>query len=431
MNRPIRFTRTATLAVLAVIGLTASCTMKNQERPPLTGPSEFGTSIVVTVTPDVLRLDGASQALVTVTARDRTGSPVRDLSLIVEISVAGVKADYGSLSARNIVTGSDGRATFVYTAPAAPSGPSVDPNTTVDILVTPLGFDAANSVTRLASIRLIASGVVIPADGLSPYFVASTLTPTDHQNVLFDACNDPARICSPSNNPIATYSWNFGDGETATGKSTTHSFDDPGTFAVTLTVTDFQGRSASTSQTVDVAGGTAPSASFLTSPTTPRVGENVNFNASASRPASGRTIRTYDWDFGDGFQKTTTGPVTAHDYLSVGTFSVTLVVTDDAGRAAVANGTVTVGSDSPTADFTFSQTPPTATHTIQFNSATSSAVTGRTIASYNWDFGDGQSSTLASPAHPYALGAGTYNVTLTVTDSAGKTGHVTKTVTVL
>ena len=69
------------------------------------------------------------------------------------------------------------------------------------------------------------------------------------------------------------------------------------------------------------------------------------------------------------------------------------------------------------------------THTIQFNSSGSSASPGRTITSYFWDFGDGTSSTLASPSHPYAAAA-SYNVTLTVTDSAGKTGRVTKTVAV-
>ena len=64
---------------------------------------------------------------------------------------------------------------------------------------------------------------------------------------------------------------------------------------------------------------------------------------------------------------------------------------------------------------------------IQFVGLVASA--GRTIASYSWDFGDGGSSTLASPSHTYAAGA-SYNVTLTVTDSAGKIGRVTKTVQV-
>jgi PKD repeat protein len=260
----------------------------------------------------------------------------------------------------------------------------------------------------------------------------SNSSPADHQNLLFDACNDPTKPpCSPANNPIASYSWSFGDGGSASGRSATHSYNSPGTFVATLTITDFVGRSASASQTIDVAGGDVPTASFTTSPANPAVAQTVNFNGAASKPATGRTIRTYDWDFGDGAQASTGGPTAAHAYSAAGTYTVTLVVTDDAGRTATATGTVTVASDSPTADFTFAQLPPTTTHTVQFNSAPSSAVTGRTIVSYNWDFGDGTlPSTLASPAHTYS-GPASYNVTLTVTDSAGKTGRVTKSVPVL
>jgi len=405
--------------------MSASCTMKNQDPPPLTGPSEFGTSVVVTVSPDVLSLDGSSQSLVTITAKDGSGKPVRNVSFRAEISVGGVRADFGSLSARNVVTDANGRATLVYTAPAAPAGPSVDPATVVDILVTPIGNDFANANARLASIRLVAPGVVIPPDGLQPAFTFTPSAPTDHQNVLFDASTSTAA----SSNPIATYSWNFGDGASGSGRTASHAFNSPGTYIVTLTIADQYNRTASMSQTIDVAGGAAPTAAFVTSPTSPRVGENVNFNAATSRPATGRTIRSYDWDFGDGAQKTTTTPVTAHDYQSAGAFTVTLVVTDDVGREAVATATVTVEGDSPTADFTFSQLPPTASHTIQFNSSASSAVTGRTITSYFWDFGDGLTSTLASPTHPYS-GAASFNVTLTITDSAGKTGRVTKSVSV-
>ena len=433
MNRIARFSRTATLAALAVIvALAASCTMKNQDAPPLTGPSEFGTSVTVTVSPDVLSLDGASQSLVTITAREASGKPLRNLSLRAEISIGGVRADFGSLSARNVVTGADGRATLVYTAPGASNGPSEDPATLVDILVTPIGTDFNNASARLASIRLVAPGVVVPAAGLQPYFVASTTSPADHQNVFFDACNDSERPpCAPPNNPIATYSWNFGDGETATGRSATHAFDTPGTFVVRLTVTDVIGRSASTSQTIDVAGGTAPSASFVTSPTDPRSGEDVNFNASTSRPEPGRTIRSYRWDFGDGSQRTTSSAVTSHTYQSPGTYSVTLVVTDDAGRQAVATASVTIGTDAPTADFTYSPTSPAAGAPVSFNGNSSSAIAGRTIVSWSWDF-PGATPATSSGATPTTqfLFAGTYNVTLTVTDSAGKTGRVTKTVAV-
>jgi PKD repeat protein len=424
--------RMITFAV-AIAATSLGCTMKSQDTPPLTGPSELGVSVSLRTQPEILVQDGSSQSLVTITARDSNGKPKKDQSILSEIFVGGIRTDFGSLSARNLVTDANGEARLMYTAPALPSGPAVDNGTIVEIGVTPLDRNGTggfgNSLTRFASIRLIPPGIVVPADGLSPYFTVTPSSPTDHQVALFEACNDPARACSPASNPIVSYSWNFGDGTTGNGRQTTHSFNTPGTYAVTLTVTDQYNRSASTSQTIDVAGGTGPTASFLTSPSAPLVGDNVNFNASASVAASGRTIRTYAWDFGDGTQKTTTGPITTHDFVKAGVYNVTLLVTDDAGRQGVTTVSVTVNTDAPTADFTFSQLPPNVSHNMQFNSSGSQAAPGRTIASYSWDFGDGGSSTLASPTHTYGAAA-SYNVTLTVTDSTGKVGRVTKTVQV-
>jgi PKD repeat protein len=417
------------ISAVAFVATSVGCTMKSQDTPPLTGPSELGTSITLRTQPEVLVQDGASQSLITITARDSNGKPKRDVSIISEIFVGGVHTDFGSLSARNLVTDANGEARLMYTAPALPAGPQVDNGTMVEIGATPLDRNGTggfgNSLTRFASIRLIPPGIVVPPDGLQPAFTFTPSSPTDHQNVLFDASTSTAA----PNNPIVSYSWNFGDGSTGNGRQATHSFNTAGTYAVTLTVTDQYNRSASTTQSVDVAGGAGPSASFLTSPSTPRVGDFVNFNASASTATAGRTIRTYAWDFGDGTQKTTTTAITTHDFVTAGTFSVTLVVTDDAGRQGVATNSVTVSTDAPTADFTFSQLPPNAAHNMQFNSSGSQAAPGRTIVSYSWDFGDGGSSTLASPTHAYAAAA-SYNVTLTVTDSAGKVGRVTKTVQV-
>ncbi len=414
--------------MLAAIAASASCTMKNQEAPPLTGPSEFGTSIVVSVTPDVLTQDGASQSVVTITARDANGNPLRNLSLRTEIYVGGTRVDFGSLSARNLVTGADGRATLVYTAPGAPAGPAVDTNTVVSIVVTPIGNDFGNSLSRQATIRLIpAGGGVVPPDGLQPKFTFTPTAPTDHENVLFDATTSVA----PANNPIAAYAWNFGDGTTGSGARATHSYNAAGTYVVALTISDAVNRSATTSQTIIVGGGTAPSASFVTSPSAPRVGQVVNFNASASLPAPGRTIRTYAWDFGDGDTKTTATPITTHDYVSSGAFTVSLVVTDDAGRVGTVTGSVTVATDAPTAEFSYSPTTPAANTNVNFNGNASSAIEGRTVVGWLWDFGGGapSTSTAATPTAQFPS-PGTYNVTLTVTDSAGKTGRVTKTVTV-
>jgi chitodextrinase len=325
------------LVVLAAV--LSACTMKKQEAPDFAGPSEFGTSIVISISPDVLPQDGASQSVVTVTARGPNGQPVANLSLRAEIRVNGTPMDFGSLSARSIVTGSDGRATFVYTAPSSP-GVAVDPFTIVDIVVTPLGTDFNNSAQRSASVRLVHNGPVAPPDGLAPYFVFSPTNPQDHQVVLFSACSDPQRACAPANNPIFTYSWNFGDGRTATGQSVSHEFSSAGTYLVQLTVTDGYGRSATSSQTMSVGAGVNPTAAITFSPQDPLPGATVQFNALASRAAPGRTIVSYSWDFGDG--ATGSGVQTSHLYPNIGNYTVTLVVTDDVGRTGVATQTVPV-----------------------------------------------------------------------------------------
>jgi chitodextrinase len=325
--------------IVAIAALLSACTTKKQDAPDFAGPSEFGTSVVISITPDVLPQDGASQSVVTVTARGSNGQPIANLPLRAEIRVNGTPMDFGTLSARSIVTGSDGRATFVYTAPTS-LGVAVDPFTIVDIVVTPIGSDFGNAAERTASVRLVHNGPVAPVDGLAPYFTFSPTNPQDHQIVLFTACGDPDRLCAPANNPIFTYSWNFGDGRTATGQSVSHEFSSAGTYLVRLTVTDGYGRSATSSETMTVGAGVSPTAVITFSPQDPLPGTTVQFNGLASRPAPGRRIVSYTWDFGDG--TTGTGVQTSHLYPSIGNFTVTLVVRDDVGRTAVATQVIPV-----------------------------------------------------------------------------------------
>ena len=325
------------VAVMAAALTVAGCTMKEQEPPALNGPSEFGQSITISISPDVIQQDGASQSVVTVTARGPNGAPLANVPLRADIRVGGVPTDFGTISARNLVTNAEGRATLVYTAPPAVGGVAVDEFTVVDIGITPIGNDFGNSQTRLASLRLVPTGTVAPPDGLRPAFTFTPLQPLDNEPVLFDASTSSA----PANNPIAQYRWDFGDGSTGTGLTVSHPFRTAGTFTVTLTVVDGVGRSRSASQTVVVGPGTNPTPRITVSPTAPVVNQSVNFNAATSTPAPGRRIVSYVWDFGDGTPQAT-GPQVSHAFGRVGTYVVTLTVTDDVGRTAAVTTQVAV-----------------------------------------------------------------------------------------
>jgi PKD repeat protein len=418
MKRPFISRLAVATGVLAIV---SACTMHDQDAPPLTGPSEFAQSVSVSVSPDVLSQDGASQSLVTVTARDANSQPLRNLTLRAEIRVGGTAVDFGSLSARSIVTANDGRATLVYTAPGAPAV-GVDNGTIVDIIITPVGSDFGNSSSRVASIRLVPPGVVIPPDSLLPAFTFTPGSPSDNQTVLFDA--------STSQGPIVDYRWNFGDGGNASGRTATHAFSRPGTFAVTLTITDGFGRSASTVQSVTVGAGANPTAAFTTSPSAPLIAQQVFFNAAQSRPSPGNSITSYTWDFGDGASGS--GQQASHAYAAAGAYTVVLTITDSAGRTATATAAVNAGTGAPTADFTFSPTSPAVGATVNFNGSASTAAAGRTITTYFWSFGDGTNATSGGPTFSKSgyTAAGTYTVTLTVTDNTGASASTSKQVTV-
>jgi PKD repeat protein len=413
-------------ALLGLILLTGACTTREQNTPPLTGPSELSTSITITVSPDVVTQDGTSQSLVQITARDSNGQPLRNLPLRAEIAVNGVLVDFGTLSARSLVTDAAGRASVTFTAPPPAGGPA--PATDVQIVVTPLGSDFANATPRFVTIHVVPGGTTVPPrNSVTPVFTVTPGSPADNEVAIFNASQSTS-----TTGAIVQWLWNFGDGTTASGEIVQKTFRSSGTFPVTLTVIDSIGASNSVTQNVTVGQGTLPTATFIVSPSGGAVvGEALNFNASQSRPAPGRTIRSFEWDFGDGTGGT--GVTTTHAYDRTGTFTVLLTVTDDAGRTSTATQTVTVGTGNPTPDFTFNPSAPRSGEQVRFDASGSQAAPGRTITSFSWSFDDGTSGTGQTVTHTFTVPAGTtrtFNVLLTVTDSAGRTSSVTKPISV-
>ena len=326
-------------AVLALVAVSAACTMQKEQAPGLSGPSEFARAISVSITPDIITQDGASQSVVTISARGPGGEPLANVAMRAEILVNGQATDFGSLSARNLVTANDGRATLVYTAPAGPSGLTVDEFTIVDIAVTPIGTDFGNSVARLASLRLVPRGIIVPPAGMTPAFTATPNPAGETQAVVFDASTST----SSSNSPITGYAWDFGDGGSASGRVVSHAYNRAGNYVVTLTVSDALERVAQTSRTVSISATTAPTATFVFSPASPAPNTPVVFNGLASTAAAGRRIVSYSWDFGDPNNTAAgTGAQPSHVYTVPGNYTVTLTVTDDGGRMASANRSVPV-----------------------------------------------------------------------------------------
>ena len=194
---------------------------------------------------------------------------------------------------------------------------------TITLLVT---SDTRQTST---SSRTITISTTLPPTAAN--FIFTPTNPAVNQDVLFAAAGGPLIVG-------ATYTWDFGDNTTGSGASVTHRYTRGGTFTVSLRVSGDGSLTAATSRQITVSA-TLPagSANFVFSPTDPRVGDTVFFNASSSNVAN----PTFTWDFGDG--TTGSGVTPTHQYGAARTFTVTLTVRNELGQAATISRTVTVG----------------------------------------------------------------------------------------
>lgn len=334
---------TSRFAFLAALALSAACTVHGVDVPELTGPSEFALSVGVTATPDTIAQDGFSQSAIVIQVKDPNNKPVANQTLRIETAANGAIQDIGLLSSRSVVTNSEGRATVIYTAPP-PAASQSGGGTVVTFGVTPVGSNYMAANTVMAELRLMPPGVVLPpATAPVSRFTVSPTPVVAGTTAYFDGTASCATSSACSSTAgITAFAWNFGDGSSATGQTTTHVFPTQGTYTVTLTVTNDRGLSHTSTQTVTASIGTAPTAAFVVTPANARVGQAINFNADISKAATGRTIVQYSWNFGDGTPTVSTGFVTQHTYTTAGTYTVVLSVLDDVGQKGTATAQVTV-----------------------------------------------------------------------------------------
>lgn len=267
--------------------------------------------------------------------------------------------------------------------------------------------------------------MIVVEDGPEPLSAALSADPEEAEvgeMVTFNA--------SESTGDIVEYRFDFDDGTTeeTTDSVVTHSFDEQGEYAVTVTVEDEEGDTDEETVFVSVFDPDSVTASLELSVTEVEVGQQVSLNAMDSDAAG--DIVEYRWDTtGDGeIDQTTEEAVITPIYDQPGEYEITLTVVDEFDQTASTTVTLTVTADPPEAALNVSPDEETIGEEFLIEAGDS---TGN-IVEYQWAFGDGEETTGTDSTvrHGYDE-PGEYEITLTVVDQFDQTDSATATVSVI
>ena len=260
--------------------------------------------------------------------------------LHVDLSYSGAAASYNLYK--------DGVLVCVSNDPTATQ---MDCNVEID--ATPMTFiltavDGSGVESPQSAPYILVPPEIDPATGNfipQAKFSASAISGQAPLAVTFDASGS-----SDLDGSIMSYNWNFGDGGAGTGQLLDYIFTDPGTYTVTLTVTDDQNSSGVETTTITVTA-SAPSTNEspvakVTATSLQDGTSRIGFDATASSDADG-VIVSYTWDFGDG--DTADGNYIEHEFIAAGDYTVVLTVTDDEGASSQDQIIMSV-VDTPTAN---------------------------------------------------------------------------------
>ena len=263
-------------------------------------------------------------------------------------------------------------------------------------------------------------------------------SPPSGQEVTFDASSsyDP-------DGSIVSYEWEFRErpsqgADTDSGETVRRNFTS-GEYAVTLTVTDQTGETATETKTLKVAiPPKPPVARFDITPDPPDRGEQASFDATGSYDPNG-SVASYEWTIyrmGDGTIDpepiaTLSGQTVRYSFTQTGTHSVELTVTDDSGETDTTSKLVDVNAQ-PQPRFEMRPSHPAPSEEVTFDASASSDPDG-SIVSYEWTFQEKPSQNAESATGKTvnkSFSAGTYAITLTITDEDGATKSTSETLEV-
>ncbi len=209
-------------------------------------------------------------------------------------------------------------------------------------------------------------------------------------------------------NTIVAYGWDYGDGNTGSGRIASNTYTSTGNYTVSLIIIDVNGCRDTLVKNLYIRVN-GPAADFAPDVPGSCVATSVNFNDLSTSDGI-NAISSWVWSFGDGNTQTYSAPPFTHLYSSSGVYSVQLKVIDAAGCADSMFKPNTLIVSTPVASFSSADTISCPGSDIKFtNSSTGPGLT------YSWDFGDGTQSAVEAPIHSYAAD-GQYTVSLTVVD---------------
>lgn len=207
----------------------------------------------------------------------------------------------------------------------------------------------------------------------------------------------------------AIFTWDFGDGSSSSETNPQHTYVTPGIYTVNLMASNPAGSGVKVMPgMINVRSGTPPTADFVGAPITGFAPLTVIFGDTSTGGVNG-----WSWEFGDGSTGMVKAPV--HDYTIPGTYTVKLTVTSEEGSGVEEKaGFISVlEGEGVTPAFTSEPATGNAPFTANFADHSSGAVSG-----WNWDFGDGSTSTEQNPSHTYATSE-SFEVSLVVMDESG------------
>ena len=230
-----------------------------------------------------------------------------------------------------------------------------------------------------------------------------------NETAMFDgsASNDVDGI-------VASYKWDFGDGEKMEGIQVKHLYKEAGRYPVMLEVWDDSGLEKNWSKDTLWVTVNAQPVPVIVYNTTGSASEQIQFKADKSSDPDGMIAR-YTWNFGDGGSADSS--FVNHAFEKPGSYQVVLTVDD--GRNVVnskKDTTVTVKINYPPIALAGSDKIAGVNDDVKFSGSRSNDIDGK-IAKYKWDFGDGTIGEGENPAHKYSK-PGTYKIKLTVIDDS-------------